>query len=101
MAKLKKLKLKLKVTNKNIRLRFLKEKEIQESKGESFTYSDMALKFGLLNVSGKPDRPLAYKWCTKIETAQRMPNKSRFCPHCKFSVYQLVEQWVNDGRLLS
>ena len=54
----KKFLIKFKVTNKNIRLRFLKEQD----KDPSYTFSEMAKQFGIFNKTGEPDRVLVYKW---------------------------------------
>jgi len=87
--------IKFKVTNKNIRLRFLKEQD----KDSSYTFSHMAKFFGIFTAKGEPDRVLAYKWSSKKPEMQRMPTKHKLCPHCNKSVYHYVEKWINDGSI--
>ena len=89
-----KLKLMYKVTNKNIRLRYLKEKE----KDESFSFSKMAVKFGMFNSEGDPDRALVSKWAS-IGNNKRLPRKNIQCPKCNKSLFEYVGDWINDGAL--
>jgi len=119
MTKGKKIVLKYKVTNKNILIRFKREqrkegdifKEKQKefalkNKGRiltkwdnSFTLNKLAERFGILNINGVPDKTLVCRWISLKENIQRLPSKTRLCPQCRKSVFEHVEDWINDGSL--
>ena len=95
MSKIKKFIIKYKVTNKNLLIRYKKEQE----KDPKFNQSELAKKFGILNMRGNPDRTLVCRWISLNTKTQRLPSKSRACPSCKKSLFQYVEEWINDGSL--
>lgn len=90
-----KFKIKFRVTNKNIRLRYLAEK----AKGKGYSFTKMAEQFGMFNIHGKPDRPLMSKWASLDPVNQRLPNRSKKCPGCHTTVLYHIEKWINDGSL--
>lgn len=93
MAKLKKkLVLKFKVSNRNIRLRF----NAEVKKNPEFTLADLARQFGALDKKGKPVKAIAWRWC-ESGTYSRIPNKSYKCGHCGKSQWDLVNEWINSG----
>ena len=95
MAKYKKIILKYKVTNKNILIRFKKAKEVDKN----FTLLKLAEKFGIFNLQGTPDKTLTCRWISLNKKVARLPAKTRMCPSCRKSVFEYVEDWINDGSL--
>ncbi len=100
-VKKKKFVIKYKVTNKNIHLRFKSEQE----KYPDFTLNKLAAFFGLFthkkDKDGNyiPDRTLVYRWTSLNPRTQRQPNNIKKCPKCNKTMYQFVEEWINDGSL--
>lgn len=93
--KKKKFVISFKVSNKNMLIRFRKEQE----KDPSFTLTKLAEQFGILNLKGVPDRSLVCRWISLNTKNNRLPTKTRLCPGCRKSVYQYVEEWINDGSI--
>lgn len=70
-----------KLTNNNIRLRYLLEKEKAFANGTKFTYADMAEMFGA------DDRTI-YTWVTTVKALQHLPTTE--------TRKDLLTKWIND-----
>ena len=79
--------IKFKLTNKNIRLRYLAEKKMTGH----FDYPLMGDKFGVIPNT-------AWTWCTLGKHSQVPSDKK--CPLCGKSVADAVYKWINDGVLM-
>jgi len=95
MAKNKKIILRYKVTNKNILIRFKKA----QKEDKKFTLLKLAEKFGIFNLQSIPDKTLTCRWISLNSNIARLPSKTRMCPSCRKSVFEYVEDWINDGSL--
>lgn len=82
---MKKIKIALKVTNKNIKKRF----ELQKKEDSEFTLKEMG---DMFEVHYK----LAWSWVTSNKKHQRLPNDKKRCSHCGFTQWELVEEWINE-----
>jgi len=72
------------VTPKNIRLRYLAEKDHAKDSGSKFTYEMMG---DIFLVSGQA----CYMWTVPVgDKAHRSPPNKRM---------EKVKEWINDGRL--
>ena len=88
----------LKLTNKNIRLRFEKEKRrwmlenILNSDGKpEFRTLELAEMFAVHPIT-------AHYWVTKNQAKQTLPRDKK-CPNCGKSPADLVYKWLNDGEI--
>ncbi len=73
-----------KLTNNNIRLRYLLEKEKAFANGTKFTYADMAEMFDA------DDRTI-YTWVTTVKALQHIPTTE--------TRKNQLTSWLNDGIL--
>lgn len=74
----------LNLTNRNIRMRYLEEKERAKERGENFTYADMAEMF-------ESDDRTVYTWVSMVPGMQHLPSNEA-------KRARLLE-WINDGVL--
>ncbi len=89
-----KLIIKFQVTNANIKLRF----EAEQKKDPEFTLIKMAEKFGVINLSGVPQKEVVWRWIQTVKY-QRLPNFTYKCPTCGLTQNEKVFAWLNDGTL--
>lgn len=94
IMKKKKMKIKYKVTNKNIAMRFKAEQE----RNPDFTLVEMARFFGVIDAHGEPQKPVVWRW-VQTKNYKRLPNFTYKCPHCGKTQSDRVFDWINDGTL--
>jgi len=72
------------LTNKNIRIRYLIEKENRKAAGDRFTYDHLAIMFD-------SDNRTVYTWVSANKNTQHLPASA--------SKKEALTAWINDGTL--